>query len=55
MDVDQEEYYDSGGYCPKCDGKGYIVICPDDLCRANEECMHGDGEITCPQCFGYGS
>lgn len=55
MSDDPEDYYSDSEYCPNCDGKGYIIVCIDDLCRASEECMHGDGEIICPQCYGYGS
>ena len=36
--------------CYRCGGKGYIVICIDDLCRGADECMHGDGEVPCPVC-----
>lgn len=35
--------------CPHCDD-GRIVICPDDLCRGQGWCMHGDGERLCPHC-----
>ena len=34
--------------CQTCGGLGYIVVCPDDLCHGQEECIHGDGEVPCP-------
>jgi len=40
--------------CWKCYGEGFIVICIDDICRGSGECMHGDGEILCPDCKGDG-
>ena len=40
---------DAGG-CPRCWGEGYIVICCDDICRGLDHCIHGDGEIVCPDC-----
>jgi len=42
------------GECPRCQGAGVILICPDDICRGAGECMHGDGEIVCPEpgCLG---
>ena len=43
---------DDDGYCCRCDGKGYIVVCIDDICRNNGECFHGDGEMVCPDCKG---
>lgn len=54
---DDDEYgdYDAGdddGYCQRCDNQGFIVICIDDMCRGAGECMHGDGEIVCPDCKG---
>lgn len=39
-------------YCYRCDNKGTIIVCVDDLCRGAGECMHGDGEIICPDCKG---
>ena len=34
-------------YCPRCDGEGVVMICPDDLCRAAGECFHGKADRTC--------
>lgn len=45
-----DEYADVGCGCNTCGGGGWIVICPDDLCRGAGECMHGDGEAACPDC-----
>lgn len=38
--------------CNRCFGEGFIVVCVDDMCRGAGECMHGDGEIVCPDCHG---
>lgn len=38
--------------CSTCWGEGFIVTCVDDMCRGVGECMHGDGEIVCPECGG---
>ena len=38
--------------CEKCHGEGFIITCCDDLCQ--DGCIHGDGEITCNVCHGYG-
>lgn len=40
--------------CPRCDGAGFILVCCDDLCQGQGECIHGDGEEICPQCKGEG-
>lgn len=45
-------YDDEEPYCHRCDNKGTIVICIDDMCLGAGECMHGDGEIICPDCKG---
>ena len=52
-DDDFEDYdiYASEG-CQRCGGSGVIVVCIDDMCRGAGECMHGDGEIACPDCGG---
>lgn len=49
---DDYDDYDDEPYCYRCDGTGFIMICPDDLCRGSGECIHGDGEVVCPVCKG---
>lgn len=50
----EEDDYDDGfkGECQRCHGEGVINICPDDLCHGSDECIHGDGIVTCPDCKG---
>jgi hypothetical protein len=48
-DYDWDPLYDG---CNTCNGEGFIVVCIDDMCRGAGECMHGDGEIVCPECKG---
>lgn len=40
--------------CLRCNGEGFIVVCIDDICRGSGNCMHGDGEVVCPECDGEG-
>lgn len=51
---DEPDDFDDDDYCHRCDNEGFILICPDDLCRGAGECMHGDGEIVCPNCAARG-
>ena len=38
-------------YCTECNGTGIFVICPDDICRGQDYCMHGpEGERVCADC-----
>ena len=54
-DHDDDEYdYDWPPICLRCGGDGTILFCPDDMCRGLGECMHGDGEMDCPDCQGEG-
>jgi len=46
---DQDEPYPD---CQRCSNTGFILVCPDDMCRGLGECIHGDGEILCPDCKG---
>jgi len=50
-EYDEDQYFWDGG-CNTCMGEGFIVVCIDDMCRGCGECMHGDGEIPCPDCGG---
>lgn len=43
-----------GAHCYECGGTGIIVTCWDDLCHTGDGCIHGDGEVTCPNCDGEG-
>ena len=40
--------------CWACNGSGSYLVCPDDICHGIGECIHGDGEIDCPECNGTG-
>lgn len=46
-ELDYDEHDNS---CYYCGGRGYMIVCCDDLCRSADECMHGDGEDNCPVC-----
>ena len=56
VEADLPEFDDFFGlddsYCQRCGGEGFIIVCCDDMCRGAGECMHGDGEIVCPDCHG---
>ena len=55
LDEDEDPNFepDCGyGPCSRCDGEGFILVCPDDVSHGAGECMHGDGEIVCPECKG---
>jgi len=51
-DLDDSDYDDSydGGGCYNCGGRGWIVLCIDDLCHGMDECIHGDPPDPCPVC-----
>jgi hypothetical protein len=51
-DADAEYDDGDGEYCYRCNNEGTIFVCPDDMCRGCGECIHGDGEIICPDCKG---
>jgi len=51
-DFDYED--DDEVYCDACDEFGMYVICVDDLCHSGSGCIHGDGEVVCPECGGRG-
>lgn len=36
--------------CYRCGGRGTIIVCVDDICHGSDHCMHGDGDIMCPDC-----
>jgi len=52
--LDDADYYNGefDDYCTRCDDSGFILVCPDDMCRGMGECIHGDGTVVCPNCKG---
>lgn len=40
--------------CDACHGEGFVISCIDDMCHGQGWCMHGDGEVDCPECGGSG-
>ncbi len=47
-----DDYEGEDRYCYRCNNMGTIVVCVDDICHGLGYCIHGDGEITCPDCNG---
>lgn len=50
-----DDPFDDEPYCQRCNGTGWICVCPDDMCRSGEpgeSCIHGDGDVLCPDCGG---
>ena len=39
-------------FCETCWNTGWISICFDDLCQGEDGCIHGDGNVVCPECHG---
>lgn len=50
-DVEMQE---DDGLCDRCNGEGEIMVCIDDICHGQGECIHGDGYALCPNCKGSG-
>ena len=53
------EYYDDepdgfGGGCYECGGRGWKIVCIDDLCHGQDECIHGDPPVPCRVCNANG-
>lgn len=36
--------------CYECGGRGWKIVCIDDLCHGMDECIHGDPPIPCSNC-----
>lgn len=46
-DPQGDDFGDDEPFCYECNGRGWIIRCPDDLCHGAGYCMHGDGEVAC--------
>ena len=47
MSEDEYDEFADDGYCPDCNGEGWIVTCIDDICHGLGYCIHGDGDRMC--------
>lgn len=45
-----EDYESAERVCYECDGRGWKVTCPDDMCHGRDECIHGDPPTPCRNC-----
>jgi hypothetical protein len=43
---------EDGGHCVICEGRGVLVICGEEACRAGGDCFHDGGTADCPSCGG---
>lgn len=50
--VDPDQWGDHDLFCERCGGEGIIITCCDDICVGGGHCIHGDGEMICPDCHG---
>jgi len=51
-DDGDHEIREEDAWCERCNGRGYVIVCWDDLCANSDRCIHGDGERVCPECGG---
>jgi hypothetical protein len=54
MEDDDYDDYEGQVTCWNCGGNGVLITCIDDMCVGGDHCIHGDGEIMCPECEGDG-
>lgn len=43
-------YCPDSDFCYDCGGRGWKVVCIDDLCHGEDECIHGDPPVPCRTC-----
>lgn len=48
--TDPAEFDEPDDPCEGCDGTGEVMVCADPICRADGNCVHGDGGKACPAC-----
>lgn len=36
--------------CYECGGRGWKIVCIDDLCHGQDYCIHGDPPVPCRNC-----
>lgn len=49
-EFDEDYEYDMSNSCYDCGGRGWKVVCIDDLCHGQDECIHGDPPVPCRNC-----
>ncbi|MFN2233884.1 MAG: hypothetical protein ACK2U1_06610 [Anaerolineales bacterium] len=54
LDYENFEDQEEPEMCPEYLGSGFVLICIDDICNGLGYCIHGDGEMICPNCHGEG-
>ena len=43
---------EDGDYCARCEGRGVVIVCGEEVCRAVGACFHDAGTADCPSCGG---
>lgn len=43
---------EDAGDCARCEGRGVVVVCDDQVCLAAGVCFHDGGTAACPSCGG---
>jgi hypothetical protein len=44
------DWYQDEPCCYDCGGRGWKIVCCDDLCHGMDECIHGDPPVPCQTC-----
>lgn len=49
-----DDEWEGEPFCWTCNGRGWVVVCMDDLCHGTDcGCIHGGkGNMACPDCEG---